>query len=160
MGAMADAYSNFAPSVFRLAYSLTGEHAAAEDLLQEAFLRVFSRPRSLHRPEEMSAYLHRATVNLAKSRWRRHQIARRFRALEEPLAKMNAMPPPEPDSAIWHALKRLPIRQRAAVVFHYYEDFTERQVAERLNCSPSAARSLIHRGIKKLRQDLEGRGET
>lgn len=159
MESMADAYTNFAPSVFRLAYSLTGDHAAAEDLLHETFVRVFSRPRSIHRPEEMSAYLHRTAVNLAKSRWRRHQVARRFHALEESSALLHEMPPEEPDLAVWHALLRLPIRQRAAVVFHYYEELTEREVAERLNCSPPAARSLIHRGIKRLRQDLEGEEE-
>lgn len=158
MALMANAYANYAPSVFRLAYSLTGDRAAAEDLLHETFVKVFGRPRSI-RSEEISAYLHRTTFNLAKSRWRRHQVARRVHALEESSAHLYELPPQEPHQTVWDALLTLPLRQRAAVVLHYYEDLPEREVAARLNCSPSAARSLIHRAIKRLRQDLKGEEE-
>ena len=49
------------------------------------------------------------------------------------------------------ALRRLPVKQRAAVVFRYYEDLSEQQLADALGCSVSAARSQLSRGMKTLR---------
>jgi DNA-directed RNA polymerase specialized sigma24 family protein len=52
------------------------------------------------------------------------------------------------------ALAQLPVRQRTAIVLHYYEDLTERQVADAMGCSSSAAGSLISRGVETLRGRL------
>lgn len=151
---MAGAYAVFAPAMYRLALSLTNDHSAAEDLLQEAFVRVFSRPRHVTGSRELGAYLNRTVINLARRRWRRARMERSFLA--------RAMAPAESDASsdgvhevVWRLLMQLPIRQRAAIVLRYYEELTEAEVADRLGCSPAAARSLMHRGMKRLRDQVE-----
>lgn len=155
---MANAYVAFAPSMYRLAVSLTSDHSAAEDLLQEAFVRVFGRPRQIKSSRELGAYLHRTVINLARRRWRRSKMERVFMMRPEALGESDANGDALHD-VVWQLLRELPIRQRAAIVLHYYEDLTEAEVADRLACSPAAARSLMHRGMKKLRHEVK-EGET
>jgi RNA polymerase sigma factor (sigma-70 family) len=54
------------------------------------------------------------------------------------------------------ALLRLPERQRAAIVLRFYEDLSDVQTAEVLRCAPGTVRSLVSRGMKTLRTELEG----
>jgi RNA polymerase sigma factor (sigma-70 family) len=54
------------------------------------------------------------------------------------------------------ALLRLPERQPTAIVLRFYEDLSDVQTAEILRCSPGAVRSLVSRGLKTLRSELEG----
>jgi RNA polymerase sigma factor (sigma-70 family) len=66
----------------------------------------------------------------------------------------------EPDlglrDEIRRALETLPERQRIAIVLHYYEDLPEDRLAEAMGCSPSAARSLVSRGMETLRGLIGG----
>ena len=62
----------------------------------------------------------------------------------------------ELDSTMHDALLRLPERQRAAMVLRFYEDLSDVQTAEVLRCSPGTVRSLVSRGMKTLRSELEG----
>lgn len=151
---MANAYDAFAPSMYRLAVSLTSDHSAAEDLLQEAFVRVFGRPRQIKSSRDLGAYLHRTVINLARRRWRRSKMERMFMTRPESRGESDTTGDALHE-AVWQLLRQLPIRQRAAIVLHYYEDLSEAEVAERLACSPAAARSLMHRGMKKLRQEVK-----
>jgi RNA polymerase sigma factor (sigma-70 family) len=57
---------------------------------------------------------------------------------------------------LWRALLRLPVRQRSALFFRYYEDLSEAAAADALGCSVSALKSLVNRGLKELRAQLEG----
>jgi RNA polymerase sigma factor (sigma-70 family) len=53
-------------------------------------------------------------------------------------------------------LRELPVRQRVALVLRYYEDLSERQIADALRCSVPAARSLLFRGLDTLRSEFRG----
>ncbi|HEX2196343.1 MAG TPA: sigma-70 family RNA polymerase sigma factor [Actinomycetota bacterium] len=57
---------------------------------------------------------------------------------------------------MWEALRKLPYRQRAALVLRYYEDLSERQTADALGCSVSAVKSLVTRGLQVLRDEVGG----
>jgi RNA polymerase sigma-70 factor (sigma-E family) len=152
---MAAAYSEHAQSVMRLAYSITGNHASAEELVQEAFVRVFGRPRSISKRHEVSAYLHRTVINLARSRWRKQRLENI--STPDQLESIDRVRPPDvaTQDFIFRALLTLPVRQRAAIYLRYYEDLSEVDIAERLNCSVAAARSLTHRGLTTLRRNIK-----
>ena len=60
---------------------------------------------------------------------------------------------PELDET-WDVLRRLPPRQRAAVVLRFYEDLSEAAIAELLGCRPGTVKSLIHRGLAKVEEAL------
>ncbi len=154
---LAALYRTHAPRLRGLAYLLTGNTADAEELVQEAFVRVAGRFVHITRRSSFGGYLRRTLVNLHVSRLRRLRLERRH------LARLAAEPDPVetmPDVGVTdeliHALLRLPTRQRAAVVLRYGDDMTEHQVAEALRCSSAAAKNLIARGLKQLREELGG----
>jgi RNA polymerase sigma-70 factor (sigma-E family) len=160
-GRLGELYAAHAPDATRLAYLLTGDRPLAEDLVHEAFVRLFGRFRDLRNPDAFGAYLRTTVVNLARSHFRRRRVERGYldRAGREPNVK------PEVDVAgreeLWRALQGLRPRQRAAIVLRYYEDLTESQTAEVLGCAVGTVKSLVSRGIEQLREELrgsEGRG--
>lgn len=150
-----DLYVRNAPSALRTAYFLTGDADSAEDLVQEAFVRVAGRFGHMRTPDVFPAYLRKTIVNLFTAQLRR-------RALERAWLQREASEPPmlqgEPESGddLWRALAVLPPRQRAAIVLRYYEDLPEREAAAVLGCSTGAFHQLVIRATTKLREQLEG----
>jgi RNA polymerase sigma-70 factor (sigma-E family) len=155
-GSLSDLYVRHAPEGIRLAFLLTGDRALAEDLVQEAFARLVGRLRHLRDQGAFSAYLRRTIVNLSISHFRRRRVERAYleRSAMAPEAETN--PNEELDATMHEALLRLPERQRAAIVLRFYEDLSDVQTAEVLRCSPGTVRSLVSRGMKTLRCELEG----
>ena len=153
---LAELYARHAPEATRLAYLLTGDHALAEDLVQDAFVRAAGRLAHLRSREAFSPYLRRTVVNLSKNHFRHQTVERAY------LARQAREPQIEPvdGGAIAHesmrrALQQLPARQRAAVVLRFYEDLPESEIAEILRCRPGTVRSLVSRGVAALRTSSE-----
>ena len=155
---MAHLYSTFAPGAARLAYLLTGDQHLSEDLVQEAFLKMLGRFEYLRNPASFQAYLHRTIVNLSRKHWRRAELERRFTSRERALRSSHVVDAPDvetPDE-VWTAVLKLPYRQRAAIVLRFYEDMSEQQTAELLDCSAKAVRSMVGRAKESLRALAEG----
>jgi len=149
---LAELYERNAPSAVRLAYLLTSDPDLAQDITQEAFTRVAGRFRYLRSPDAFDVYLRRTVVNLCNSHFRHQRVVQ---AALEREAGFAAQTVHEPDLSLREhlraALHRLPVRQRTALVLHYYEDLSEEQLAEAMRCSLSAARALVSRGKETLR---------
>ena len=79
-GSLEDRYVRHAPGAVRLAYLLTSDAALAEDITQEAFIRVAGRFRHLRTPDSFDAYLRRTVVNLCMSHHRRRRVERAYRS--------------------------------------------------------------------------------
>jgi RNA polymerase sigma-70 factor (sigma-E family) len=157
---LGELYLRHGPAALRLAYLLTGDPPLAEDLVQEAFVRMAGRLAHLREPEAFNAYLRRTIVNLTGMYLRRKRVERAYLRREKSLA----LPPPtgsdlELREYVWRALLRLPPRQRAALVLHYYEDLSERDAAEVLRCRPSTYRSLVARGMSALRTQIRSESD-
>lgn len=156
---LAALYAQHAPAATRLAYMLTGDRDVAQDLAHDAFVKIGGKVLALRDPDHARAYLFRTVINLCRGRGRKLQRERRA------LRKLSHSSPVESISAsgddeIWTALLELPIRQRAALFLRYYEDVSEQDAADALNCSLSALKSLINRGLRNLRTVVkEERGE-
>jgi len=153
---MSSAYVSHADSVLRFAYYLTSSRVEAEDILQDSFLRVFAKPRRLQTDAEIGAYLHRTAINLVRTRSRRARVLgmiRRSQAeSEQPASNVDDR------DHVWRHLKALPYRQKAVLFFKHYEGLSEREVAERLDCTVEAVRSLAHRGMNSLRKEMADGG--
>jgi RNA polymerase sigma-70 factor (sigma-E family) len=135
--------SRWAPMV-RLARLLTAADPAAEELVQDAFVRVRERWEAVEHP---SAYVRAAVVNACRNHQRRRTIERR---------QLCAVAVTNDDRfELRDAIARLPARQRSAVVLRYYEDLPEAQIAELLGCSVPAVKSLLHRAVQDLRKVIE-----
>ena len=152
---LGELYSCHARSAIRLAYLLTGDRDAAEDICQEAFVRVGGKLGALRDPERASGYLFRTVVNLSRGHGRRLQRERRL-GRELPDVSTAQLPDLAARDELSRALMGLGLRQRAAVFLRFYEDLTEAQAAEVLGCTENALRSLTFRAMEKLRDQLKG----
>ena len=153
---LAETYVRYAPDGIRLAYLLTGDRALAEDLVHEAFLRFVGRLHFLRDPEAFEGYLRRTIVNLSKNHFRRRAVERSYLAREAGRVENVRNDPDVPTyEAMRAGLLSLPVRQRAAIVFRYYEDLPEAQIADVLGCRPATVRSLVSRGLETLRRNPE-----
>jgi RNA polymerase sigma-70 factor (sigma-E family) len=153
---LADLYVAHAPEAIRLAFLLTGDWAMAEDLVQDAFARLVGRLQHLRDPGAFGAYLRRAIVNLAMSYFRHRRVERAYLEREAAAPSRENNPNEDLDETMHAVLLRLPQRQRAAIVLRFYEDLSDVQTAEILRCPAGTVRSLVSRGMKKLRSELEG----
>lgn len=145
--------------LLRFAYFVTGDPSSAEDLVQEAFLRIY---RAGGRAEEagIGTYARRTIANLSRSAFRRRGIERRALAsLDRPSGVAGAHDP-GPRDEVWAALMRLSPQQRACMALRYYEDMTEQQIAEVLGVSLGAVKKQLARATERCRQLLGERRES
>jgi RNA polymerase sigma-70 factor (sigma-E family) len=144
--------------LLRFAWLLCGDRHLAEDVVAEAFARVFAHWRQ-GQISEPYAYLRRAVINEVTSRGRRRvlEVREEHRQLgrgrvDRPLDELVA----ERDVVV-HALRRLPLRQRAVLVLRFYDDLPEREVANILGLSVGTVKSHSARGLERIRAELEER---
>lgn len=141
----------------RTAYLLTGDHHEAEDLVQSTLAKVFRRWPTIRQLDDPDAYLHRALINNNRSRHRRQRVLHLLTPDPPDRPAGPAAPGgfgPDDDgehAALAQALAELPPRQRAVVVLRFWEDLSERQVAEVLGCTPGTVKSQASRALRKLR---------
>jgi RNA polymerase sigma factor (sigma-70 family) len=131
--------------MIRLARLFTGSTMAAEEIVQEAFLKIHQRGGSLDNPE---AFLRVAVTNLCKSHLRRLR-------LERNVSQRGDIPVVNPEiDETWDALCHLPFRHRSVVILRFYEDLSVEQIAGVLGCRLGTVKSRLHRGLEKLRSEL------
>ena len=143
----------------RFGYLLTGEQAAAEDLVQSALLETIRRWDSITQRDSAEAYVRRAMVNKQRSVWRRRSSTEHLRAEMPDTATPDRTGQIDDLDVLQRALLQLPARQRAAVVLRFYEDLSEAQTAVVLDCSVGNVKSQTSRGIARLRT-LLNEGDT
>lgn len=151
------------PALLRLAYTLTGGAAEAEDVVQEALSRALPRWERISRMDDVDAYVRRMVVNAHTSWWRR------WRRRESPVEQVtdhavDDAHGPEHDERwrIWRACQALPDAQRTAVVLRYYEQLEYAEIAAITGVREGSVRSRVSRGIAALRAELgeqEGAGD-
>jgi RNA polymerase sigma factor (sigma-70 family) len=150
-------YATHSQGAVRLAYLLVGDQEIAQDIAQEAFLRVFGRFADMRKPNSFPTYLKATIVNLTRKHFKRRGLERLYvERLRARPAQSVAPPNFEQRDVVTQALLKVPERQRAALVLHYYEDLSEYEVADMLGVSEQAARSLVARGRRTLRELLGG----
>lgn len=150
-------YTSHYRSLVRLAAFLTSDRDNAEEIVQDAYVKVHGSWRGVRELDKAEAYLRTAVVNLSRSRLRRRQVADKHRAGPLPdmaSAESTALETVQRD-AVLTALRELPRRQREAVVLRYYADLTEAQTAAAMGCSTGSVKSHTSRGLTALRPLLE-----
>ncbi len=144
----ADTYAESYAPLVRLAHQLTGSNEVGEEIVQDAFARVF---RSFDQLDNPGGYARTSVVNGCRTWQRRRAVERRL------LPKMAGSASSEPPAGgeLFDALAVLPFRQRAALVLRFYEDRTTEEIAAALGCRPGTAKSLVSRGLARLREEIE-----
>lgn len=147
-------YEQHAAEAVRVAYLLTGDRGLAEDLVQDAFVRLATRFADLREPSAFAGYLRKTIVNLARMHFRARSRERRREQQAAAVATVVVGPPVEERDEIVRALARLPERQRAALVLRYYLDLSEADTADALGCRIDTVKSLTSRGLAALREHV------
>jgi RNA polymerase sigma-70 factor (sigma-E family) len=144
----ADTYAESYAPLVRLAHLLTGSNEVGEEIVQDAFARVF---RSFDQLDNPGGYARTCVVNGCRTWQRRRVVERRI------LQKLagTASTEPAPGSELFDALAVLPFRQRTALVLRFYEDRSTEEIAAALGCRPGTAKSLVSRGLARLREEIE-----
>lgn len=151
-----------APRVLALARRLLQDTAEAEDVTQEALLRLWQiAPRWQAGVAQPATWLHRVAVNLATDRLRRRHRGVALETIDEPEGDappvVETMIQADRMAALDAALAGLPDRQRAAVVLRHIEGLTNPEIAAMLDVGVEAVESLTARGKRRLAQLLAGR---
>lgn len=167
--AFAELVKKFEDRVLGLAYRYLGERSLAEDLAQEAFLRVYRAKERYEPRARFSTWLYRIVVNLCLNelRWQRHRPAVSLSVKTETSSNVNL---DQTDSGLTPALEtlerdelsklvrdivmELPDNQRIAVLLNKYEGLSYTEVAESMDLSVMAVKSLLTRARLRIKERL------
>lgn len=150
------------PRILGLAQRMLGDGMEAEDVAQDAFLRVWKQaPKWRQSDARFDTWLHRVVLNLCYDRLRKKR--------EKPVAEIpeTTDPGPAPDHRLGEdeqrkdidaALAALPDRQREAIALQYYQELTNVEAAAAMGISVEALESLLSRARRNLRAYLEAQG--
>ena len=142
------------------AFLLCGDRVVAEDLVAEAYSRVWPKYRH-HDVDDLAPYLHRVVANLAAGRMRRLRLERREtekRTIDWRLSGCDGAgfeSTIDDRNRLWPAIWKLPADQRVVIVLRLVEDRSERATARLLGVRPGTVKSRLARGIATLRVSLE-----
>ncbi len=137
------------------AYVFTGDVSSAEDVVHDAVVRTFSRPRNINSVPDAEAYVRRAiATTFLNAATRRRRFAERAHLLVAPAEA------PGPDHAVGErdaahaALLTLSPRERACVALRFYEDLSVAEIGQTLGISDGGVKRYLSDGIGKLREIL------
>jgi RNA polymerase sigma-70 factor, ECF subfamily len=135
---------------------MMGNRSEAEEIMQDAFLKIWERWERVSGLDDPEAYLFRVAMNLFRNRFRRASLAARKALLLTPSTDDLAAIEDRDEVVRW--LRPLPPRQRAAIVLTIYFDYSSDEAARILSIRPSTVRALATQGRAGVRQALEDRG--
>lgn len=138
-----------------------GDRDVAEELAQEALVRVCRDWEQVRDMAAPGAWAHRVAINLANSHYRRKKAARRATTkVQADALEHHTDPEAAHTVAVRRAIDRLKPKQRSVVVLRYYADLPLQDIADTLGLSLSAVKSLHHRATKALQAALADEKET
>jgi RNA polymerase sigma factor (sigma-70 family) len=144
-------------SLVRLARLFVDDRNAAEDLVQEAFIRLARNAARVRDPERAPAYLRSIVLNLARDENRRGLVSMRHRSV---LAQTtitsddDELTLREDQRQVLDALRDLPERQRTCLVLRYYDELGPDAIAETLGISRNSVKTHLQRGLAALEERL------
>jgi RNA polymerase sigma-70 factor (ECF subfamily) len=142
---------------YDIAFGVVNNHADAEDIVQETFVRVHRSIGSFRGDSQFGTWLYRIVMNLALNRATAVRSRARFEvpiAHEAVLHQAQAKTMPVEDdlqSHIERAVHELPTLQRAVVILRHLNGLSTRQVSGILKCSEGTVKTHLHRGMKKMK---------
>jgi RNA polymerase sigma-70 factor (sigma-E family) len=138
------------PRLLRFGHVLTGNPAAAEDLVQTALGRSW-RAWRLRRIDDPHAFVRKVMVNSYASWYRRRGMRETITAdLPDKASTDGEVRRIDDRDVVWRALLVLPPGQRAVIVLRYYEDLSELEIAAVMGTSPGTVKSQAARGLRRL----------
>jgi RNA polymerase sigma-70 factor (sigma-E family) len=157
-GGLDEAFRLHRAGLVRLAAFILGDRGAAEDVVQDVFVRVHQRGDPMN--GDPQHYLRSAVINGCRTTLRRWRLIRRHAEKEEqqsscpPLTTEEAALLDEDRRQVMAALATLPRRRREVLVLRFYLEMSEAEIAETLGISPGTVKSTAARGLASLAREL------
>ena len=154
--ALIELYGEYYDPLVRLAHLVSHDPSIAEDLVHEAFIKLYGSWHRVRDHDRAPAYLRTTLVNLARGRARRHHVALRRRpapAADAASAEEGAVGA-ENRREVVECLHGLPTRQRECLVLRHYADMSETEIAKTLGISVGSVRTHVKRGMALLQRRL------
>lgn len=152
-------YLREAASLVRLARLFTDDRTGAEDIVQEAFIRLYHAAGRIEDQEKSAAYLRSIVLNLARDHNRRGLLSLRH---QDSMIEWGRQEEPEDQivrgesqTEVIDALNSLSTRQRDCLILRFYFELSEREIAETLSISPNSVKTHCRRGLAALGPLLE-----
>jgi len=134
---------------------LVQNRATAEELVQEAFARVWASPHTPSAEQDFRRWLYRAITNLARDYHRRRLVEAKLMFWDPPgVDPIDEVVHRAEDRELLRAMLALPFKDRQAIYLHYFDGLTFAEVGEVLAVSEVAARVRVHRALQRLRGRL------
>jgi RNA polymerase sigma-70 factor (ECF subfamily) len=158
--AMAAIYDHFKSSLYGLVFRYTRNHAVAEDLLQDIFVKVFSNIHTLDNDNTFVGWLYRIAVNTCLSHLRTHKRVYRKEVplddLEGYLSHKDSHRPEDMmNKTLDEAIQRLSPRLKSVFMLHDIQGFKHQEVAQIMDCSVGTSKSQLFKARMKIREYLE-----
>lgn len=141
-------FARYGDDVFRLAYSYLGNFADAEDVCQIVFMRLVVKNIELEAGKEKH-WLLKCTANACKNHLRSFWYRRR-ESLPETISVLD-----ERENDVHDAVMRLPVKYRIVIHLYYFEEYSQKEIAETLGISLTAVQTRMSRAREMLRKELE-----
>lgn len=141
--------------LFRTTFAVAGDFELAEDALQSAFAKAYASWRRVRSADHPEAYVRQMALNevlqVRRRAWWKSERTGEHLARGDVASHEDAV---LRHDELWGALMSLPPRQRAVIVLRYYEDLSERRVAEVLGCRVGTVKSQASAALSSLRRAL------
>lgn len=151
------AFKKFGDTVLRTAFACTGAYSEAEDITQEVFLSLHSKPQDFTDDEHMKAWLLRVTINRCKNYRKSFRVSRTHSLDDVGEAELQINFTPQ-ESELREKIARLPEKYSSVIYLYYYEEYKIKEIAELLGKKENTVSSLLQRARKKLKLELEKEG--
>lgn len=148
-------YETHSPYVYGIAFMLTRSAAAADDIMQETFLRAFQKYELYDRDRPVRPWLYRIAVNVTKSMLRRQRWL--FFTDKVPEEQDNQwvedrILKSENERELWNSVNGLSAKRREVIILHYYAGLSLPEVASILRIPEGTCKSRLHEALKQLRR--------
>ena len=147
-------YGSHARALWAYVYRVTGNGADADDIVQDAFLRLLRAGPDTGEDEQRRRFLYRVASNLVVDRWRR----RKREDSDAHLAAASPVPPREPEDDVLRTFAALAPRDRALLWLAYVEGESHQEIAASLGVGRRSIKVLLFRAKRRLRDLLQAKG--
>ena len=151
------AFRKYGDTILRAAYACCGNYSEAEDITQDIFLMLHSKPQAFDNDEHMKAWLLRVTINKCKNYKKSFRVSRtdNIDDINENELQCNFT---HEDNEIKEKISKLSTKYSSVIFLYYYEGYSIREIAGLLKKKENTISSLLQRGRKKLKIELEKEG--
>jgi RNA polymerase sigma-70 factor (ECF subfamily) len=159
--ALGELYKRYKTQVYRTALAITHDEKAAEDILQEVFLRIYTYADRIDETRTLGPWLYRVTVNLAYS-WT-SRVKRWLRSFQDILDRWTSPAQWRPEAeaekreqryVLQQAIDALPPRHHAVIVLYYLEELSLKEIAYVMDIPEGTVKSRLHYARERLRKSI------